>query len=112
MARLKVCAQPGCPELTEHRHCGTHTTERERARGTRQQRGYDAEHDRLRRRWKPKVDACSVHCHAVVCIEVARLILPGQAWDLGHTADRTAWTGPEHATCNRSAGGKAAHPLT
>jgi hypothetical protein len=109
MARLKVCAQPGCPELTERRHCPGHAAQAEQRRGTRQQRGYTSEHDRLRARWKPKVDACSVHCHAVVCIEPARLILPGQAWDLGHTADRTAWTGPEHASCNRSAGGHAAH---
>jgi hypothetical protein len=118
---LRVCAcvgcaaHPGsCPELTPARHCGPQENncagQREQARGTRQQRGYDAEHDRLRLRWKPKVDRCTVHCHAAVCVMTSgRLILPGQPWDLGHTADRTAWTGPEHAVCNRSAGGKAAH---
>jgi hypothetical protein len=109
MARLKVCAQPGCPEITERRHCEEHTTEGERARGTRQQRGYDAEHDRLRAWWKPKVEAGLVDCHAITCLLPHPRIWPGMDWDLGHTPDRTAWTGPEHATCNRSAGGKAAH---
>ena len=109
MARLRVCAEPGCPELSERPRCPDHTRAYEQRRGTRQTRGYTAEHDALRRRWKPKVEACTVHCHAAVCIEPVRLILPGQPWDLGHTADRTAWTGPEHATCNRRAGGIAAH---
>ena len=106
---MRVCAEPGCPELSTNPRCATHTREVDRARGTRQQRGYDAEHDRLRTRWKPKVDRGTVHCHAEVCVEPIRLILPGARWDLGHTADRTAWTGPEHSRCNRVAGGKAAH---
>jgi len=114
---VRVCAcvgctgHPGsCPELTTQRHCDTCRPVRERARGTRQQRGYGKAHDDLRARWKPKVEACTVHCHAKVCVMPSgRLILPGQPWDLGHTDDRTAWTGPEHASCNRAAGGRAAH---
>jgi hypothetical protein len=101
---LKVCAEPGCPELTDQRRCSTHAGAYEQRRGTRQQRGYGAEHDRLRAKWKPKVERCEVKC-----ARCTQLILPGQTWDLGHTDDRTAWTGPEHATCNRSAGGKASH---
>lgn len=106
---MRVCSRPGCPELTEGRRCPTHEAEAERRRGTRQQRGYTAEHDRLRANWKPKVERCEVDCHARVCLMLIRRILPGQEWDLGHTDERTAWTGPEHATCNRSAGGRAAH---
>lgn len=101
---MKVCAQPGCPEITERRHCDEHATERERARGTRQQRGYTAEHDRLRARWKPKVDRCEVDC-----ARCGRLILPGEVWHLDHTDDRTGYLGPSHEACNTSAGGKAAH---
>jgi hypothetical protein len=109
MARLHVCSTPGCPELTTARRCEQHRAQAERARGTRQQRGYDAQHDALRRAWAPKVQRGGVHCHAKQCLMPTRLILLGQPWDLGHTDDRTAWTGPEHQPCNRSAGGKAAH---
>lgn len=107
---MRVCAEPGCPELTVGTRCPADQAAYERRRGTRQQRGYGSEHDGLRRKWKPKVEACTVHCHAELCLEPSgRLILPGMAWDLGHTPDRTAWTGPEHARCNRAAGGRAAH---
>ena len=41
---MRVCAEPGCPTLTTGRRCTTHQAEVEVARGTRQQRGYDAEH--------------------------------------------------------------------
>jgi hypothetical protein len=107
--RLHVCAEPGCPELTDEPRCPDHTRQVDRARGTRQQRGYDAAYDRERKRWAPKVAACTVHCHAPVCLMTSgRLILPHQPWDLGHD-DRRHIRGPEHAVCNRSAGGKAAH---
>lgn len=109
MARMRVCAEPKCPELTTARRCPAHTSERERARGTKQQRGYNAQHDELRRRWKPRVERGGVHCHAAQCLMPVRLILPGQSWDLGHTDDRTAWTGPEHSLCNRASGGRASH---
>ena len=117
MARWRACACTNCPAhdgscgtLTQTRHCGPCATQHEHKRGTRQQRGYDAAYDQARRHWAPKVAACTVHCHASVCIEPSgRLILPHQPWDLGHDEQRHI-RGPEHATCNRSAGGKAAHP--
>lgn len=118
MARraLKVCPcvgcpahQAGCPELVRSGRCARCAAQADKQRGSRQQRGYDREHDRLRKRWLAKVQRGGVHCHAARCMMPARLILLGQAWDLGHTDDRTGWTGPEHALCNRSAGGKAAH---
>lgn len=106
---LKVCAQPGCPELTDKRHCPDCASAYERQRGTRQQRGYTSQHDRLRARWKPRVELGQVDCHALTCLHTTRRIHLGMAWDLGHTPDRTAWTGPEHERCNRSAGGHAVH---
>lgn len=106
---LKVCSQPGCPELTDKRHCDQHAAQYERARGTRQQRGYGPEHDRLRAKWKPKVEAGLVDCANPVCLAGIRRILPGQPWQLGHTPDRTAYRGPEHKLCNEAEGGRLAH---
>lgn len=113
---LRVCAcvgcaaHPGsCPELTDTRRCPDCARVSEQARGSRQQRGYDTAYDQARKRWAPKVAACTVHCHAPTCLMTSgRLILPGQAWQLGHDDDRNI-RGPEHALCNLSAGGKAAH---
>lgn len=106
--RMKVCAQPGCPELSTSSRCTTHTRAADLARGRRQARGYDAAYDRARKRWKPKVDRGEVDCHAPVCLEPVRRLLPGQPFDLGHDDLRNI-RGPEHPRCNRSAGGKAAH---
>ena len=106
MARvLKVCSKPGCPELVPHdvSRCHEHERAADRARGSRQARGYDREHDRLRRRYERRGVV------GMTCPRCGQPILPGQPWDLGHTDDRTGWTGPEHARCNRSAGGRAAH---
>lgn len=101
MPRAKrVCGAPSCPRLTDGGRCAEHRQQVERARGTRQQRGYDKTHDRLRKQWEPQVVTGKIRC--------ARCGEPiTGAWDLGHTEDRTAWTGPEHAGCNRAAGGRA-----
>ncbi len=102
---LTVCKIPGCGTLATYRgHCAPHARQAETNRGTRQQRGYNRHHDTLRRRWAPRVDRGLVDC-----ARCGERIHPGQPWDLGHTDDRTAWTGPEHVTCNRTAGGQAAH---
>lgn len=106
---LKVCAQPRCPELTYRRHCPTHAAQHERARGTRQQRGYNAEHDALRRKWKPKVERGEVDCQELVCLEPIRRILPGQPWHLCHDRETGTYRGPGHVRCNTSEGGRAAH---
>lgn len=64
-------------------------------------RGYGAAHQAQRGKWRSTVEAG----HAT-CARCGQPIAPGTPWDLGHTDDRTAWTGPEHASCNRSAGGR------
>lgn len=101
---MRVCPVPGCPTLTTGGRCPTHLAEYDQQRGTRQQRGYTAQHDHLRAQLDPIVQAG----HAT-CMRCGQPIEPGTPWDLGHTDDRTAWTGPEHSRCNRSAGGRAAH---
>lgn len=65
------------------------------------ERGYDARHQREREWWRPKVEAGLCDCPR--CNEWIR---PGTPWDLGHTDDRTGWTGPEHMSCNRRVGGR------
>lgn len=65
-------------------------------------RGYGAEHKRLRRRWDREV-----RLGGVACARCGRLIGPGEAWDLGHNDhDRRFYNGPEHRDCNRAAAAK------
>jgi hypothetical protein len=113
MARraLKVCNQPGCPEITDKPRCPDCAGAYERRRGTRQTRGYDAAYDRARAWWKPKVERGEVDCHAPACLLPTRRIHLGAEWDLGHD-DQRRIRGPEHQRCNRSAGGKASHART
>lgn len=72
--------------------------------GSRQARGYDATHDAIRRQYAPTVQA-----GRAVCARCSLPIGPREPWDLGHTEDRTSWTGPEHRACNRSAGAQKRH---
>lgn len=62
-------------------------------------RGYGADHQAERARWAPVVAEGTVSCAR--CDET---IKASDRWDLGHTEDRSGWTGPEHARCNRAAG--------
>ncbi|MFI6819736.1 hypothetical protein ACIBJE_02140 [Micromonospora sp. NPDC050187] len=101
MPAQRVCAEPGCPTLTSARRCDDHQRQREQARGTRQQRGYDAAHDRERERWRPRVERGEVDCQASTCVMPERRIQPGQDWDLDHTDDRRGYRGPAHRPCNR-----------
>jgi hypothetical protein len=71
-------------------------------------RGYGYQHQQLRNKWQTIVDQGHAYCHATICLQPSRHIPPGTPWDLGHTTDRTAWTGPEHPLCNRSEGGRRA----
>lgn len=106
---MRVCSKPGCPTLIPQgqSRCTPHKREADKARGTRQERGYDAEHDAERRRWLDIIDGgAAVYC-ARGC---GRRIRYGDPFDLGHNDKRTAWTGPECEHCNRSAGGRLAHP--
>ena len=61
--------------------------------GTTNQRGYGADHQRLRKRLEPTVAAGQANCW-----RCGQPIFPGQPWDLGHDDhDRTKYRGPEHA---------------
>jgi hypothetical protein len=113
---MRVCACIGCPAhngscpaLCTARRCDPCAGQAEQRRGRRQARGYDADYDRARIQWKRRLDqGHEVKCHAPICLKPTRLLLPGEAFDLGHDEQRKI-RGPEHPLCNRSAGGKAAH---
>lgn len=70
--------------------------------GTTTERGYGPDHRQLRATWAPRVARGTVRCWR--CGEP---IHRGEPWDLGHDDhNRHRYRGPEHATCNRSAGGR------
>jgi len=99
---MRVCNVPGCPTPTEVDRCSIHRVQRERTRGTRQQRGYDRGHDELRSQWAPLVAQGTV-----LCWRCKTLIHPDQPWDLGHDDhDRSKYRGPEHQHCNRATNGR------
>lgn len=81
-----------------------------RTYGNNASRGYNRTHWKLRARWKPLVDSGQVKCHADLCLEERdggnRWIPPGAPWHMGHTADRSGWTGPEHQRCGASDGAR------
>lgn len=69
-----------------------------------EQRGYGANHRRVRAEVARAVDA-----GRVVCWRCGERIIPGEPWDLGHDDSPRAkalgiYRGPEHRHCSRSAG--------
>lgn len=105
MPRAKrICPKPGCPHPIANRYCPTHDREYEAARGNSNQRGYGIEHQRARANTAPTVAK-----GRTPCARCGQPILPGQAWHLDHTNDRTSYLGPSHDHCNLTAAGKASH---
>jgi hypothetical protein len=99
---MRVCLEPGCPTLTRNTRCDSHTRAKDKARGTRQQRGYGKLHAAERKRWAPLVATGNVKCWR--CGDY----IPADAqWDLGHDdQDRSKYRGPEHVSCNRATSGR------
>jgi len=94
---VKVCAEPGCHILTETSRCEDHTRRRDRARGTRQQRGYDARYDAERQ----DIARRMANGEVFTCWRCGKVVFPHQ-FSLGHCDDdRSILHGAEHlTTCN------------
>lgn len=98
-----------------HRYCGPCGKEARRRPGRRyvrpelpteveRKKGYDARHKALRNRLKPIVAEGKTPC-----ARCGQLIKAGESWDLGHDDDdRSLYSGPEHAACNRATAGRKA----
>lgn len=104
---LRVCLEPGCPTITNRTRCKAHDRARDQARGTRQERGYDAAHDRLRADWQRRLDTGEV----VICWRCAEAGKPHAIdpndWQLGHDDDdRTVYRGPECSAGNQATSGR------
>jgi len=106
----RVCRETGCPTLVDPNAyrglCDTHRKTRDRARGSRQDRGYGTAFDRERRQWAARINAGE----PVNCWRCGNPIRPGEPFHLGHDDyDRSITHGPEHPACNLSAAGRSAH---
>ena len=93
-SRHWYCAECGLrARLARREHHGPHRPDRQ---GT-VARGYGGGHHKLRRRWKPQVDA-----GGVACGWCGLPIIPGALWDLSHPFDDKRLTPvPWHRSCNR-----------
>lgn len=94
---VRVCNTPGCGTLVEAGACSTHAKAADKSRGTRQERGYGRDHERLRAQLLPQAygQPCT-HCQA--------RMWPHEALALDHTEDRQGYRGIVHASCNASEG--------
>ena len=99
----RVCPAPGCPTVITdgHTRCPAHRAEHERARGTRQARGYGATHQSIRTSIALALPTGTVRC--VTCGAVL-----DETFDLGHNDNRTGYVGPQCRPCNRGDGGRRA----
>ena len=101
MAR-RPCIEPGCPVVTDSTRCADHGRARDRARGTRQERGYDAAHDALRADYQRLMNA-GVDFECWRCGDQ----IDPEHWHLGHDDhDRSAHRGPECVPCNLATKGR------
>lgn len=102
----RVCAEPGCAALVDKGRCTTHRRERDKARGTSSERGYDYAHQQDRAAWAPLVATGRVQCR-----RAPHLLDPDDPWDLGHPdADCPKPKAPECIPCNRATAGRTGTP--
>ena len=92
----RVCKRCGAPTWSPHSpYCRHHRPSFEQRQlwpaKDRASRGYGSVHKATRERY-----AALVASGLAVCARCGLSIEPGAPWDLGHTEDRTGYSGPEH----------------
>ena len=103
---MKVCSEPGCPALQPEARCLRHRREREQARGSRQDRGYDRAHEQLRAQHQERMDEGQVYD----CWRCGKPVDRAN-WHLGHDdEDRKRYRGPECVPCNTATASRRISP--
>lgn len=102
--RMRVCNVAGCGATQTTPRCPTHTRTTDKARGTRQQRGYDAAHDTERARLLPLA-------YGKPCPHCTQRMWPHDKLHLDHTDDRKGYIGIVHEACNTSRAASAGNTL-
>lgn len=111
----RVCSTPGCPTLVRAGRrggrCAGCERMHDRARGSRQDRGYDAAYDREHRAYQQRMD----QGERFTCWRCAELGRPHEVdprpghWHLGHdNTDRSIIQGPQCAASNLDTSSRAA----
>jgi hypothetical protein len=100
----RICRCCGAPKWSPHSpSCRDQrpSLEQRQLWGTKSRaaRGYGEAHKAMRKRYTALVAS-----GLAVCARCGKPVAPRAPLDLGHTPDRTGWTGPEHPKCNRVAG--------
>ena len=108
----RVCRRCRAPTWSPHSpYCRQHRPSLEQRHlwpaKDRASRGYGAVHKATRERY-----AALVASGLAVCARCGLSIAPAAAWDLGHTEDRSGYSGPEHRKCNQLAGARKGAAVT
>lgn len=99
---MRICSVRGCPEITSDGKCLKHRRAADKARGSREARGYDHAHRAFRKAFIPEHQAGTL-----ICWRCREPIPPTEPFDLGHDDnDRNQYRGAEHRRCNRATNGR------
>lgn len=94
-----------CGTITEGTRCkrcrSERNQERDRHRGSTDERGYGADHRAEKTRLHPIVKAGGVLCSR--CRQPIEGVVDEGDWHLDHNEDRTGYRGPAHIACNLGA---------
>lgn len=94
---MRVCAEPGCGNLTTNRRCDACAPQVDRRRGTTKERGYTGRYRTERNRMANRMRQGKYYA----CWRCHQIILTVSELSLGHCDDdRTVIHGAEHLACN------------